>query len=432
MTAPYPIGVLGGGRTGHCLAVELSRQGTRVLAFDEREKRLAAFLEETRPGDDLAVASSLRDLVEHLEPPRRILLSLAEDEPATELLDALTAMIEHSDVVADLSHSYFRKTERREALMARPGARYLDVGACPAPADPGHCRFVFHVGGHRVAYEVLRSTLEQLAPSVDGPAVAYLGPAGAGHVVANVAECLELAFRQAAAEMALVVWRGGGLTTSAAAQLLRDQNRNRCPFQDMVAFHLEQPGASEASLCNAQVDRSRLAEVLRRTVRTALDFSVPVPTLSAGVETCLLLRRQPDKPGGTLPPPLPAPPLAGWSEDDPAVALTAVAAIILLQGLNLIQAVAEQLDYGTRLSDIARVWRGIAGFDRDTLDAVSAGLAIEPQGALVRTEPVLSFLEARLPALRRVAARCALAGIPVSVHSSALAYLDHVTRACLD
>ncbi len=390
MTAPYPIGVLGGGRVGQHLAVELGRLGTRVLMFDERKERLTSFLAEAGPAGEVAVASSLRELVEHLEPPRRILLSLAEDEPAFELLDALTAMIEPSDVVADLSHSYFKKTERREALMARPGARYLDVGACAASAGAGPLRYVFHVGGHRVAFEIVRSILEKLAPSVDGPAVAYLGPAGAGHMVANVAESIELAFQKALLELALVESTGTGLPLPPA-----------------------QTG-----------DRLRMQEAVRRVARTALDFSVFAPTLSAGILVGVSRpteswRRRPD-----LPPPLPAAPPAGWTESDPAVAATVVSASVVSQGFNLISAVAEQLDYGTRLSDVSRVWRGIAGFDRDVLDVVTAGLRGAHSPSPVGEEVLHSFIESRLPALRRVVARCALSGVPVPVFSSALTYLE--------
>jgi 6-phosphogluconate dehydrogenase len=424
MTAPYSIGVLGGGTVGHHLAMELGRLGMRVLMFDERPQRLASFLEAGKPVGEVAVASSLRELVEHLEPPRRILLSLADDEPASELLDALTAMIEPSDVVADLSYSYFKKTERREALMARPGARYLDVGACAAPREKDRRRYVFHVGGHRVAYESIRSTLEKLAPAPDGPAVAYLGPAGAGHLIANVAESLELAFRQGATEVARLVRCCDGLTAAQAADQLREMSKGRSPFLAEAATSLVTPGGDQGQVASA--DRQRMPEVIRRVARTALDFSVFVPTLSTGIRIGRVVPGCEVRSTAAVPPPLPLPAPAGWTPDDALAAFELASASIVTQGFALIGVVADQLDYGTKLPDVARVWSGLAGFDRATLDVVTAGFQKDPAALAPAENPLCAHLANRLPALRRAVARCALAGIPIPVLSSALTFLDEM------
>ena len=79
-------------------------------------------------GRDVVGAYSLQELVDSLEPPRRVMMLIRAGSAVDEMLSKLTLLLEKGDIIIDGGNSNFRDTIRRTAPMEALGLRYVGCG----------------------------------------------------------------------------------------------------------------------------------------------------------------------------------------------------------------------------------------------------------------------------------------------------------------
>ena len=185
------LGFVGLGRMGGSMVKRLLRGGHEVVGYARSEDSVAA-----AEADGAEGAGSLEELVEALEPPRRIWLMVPAGEPTQSTLHALAGLCSEGDLLVDGGNSNFHDSRRRAAELSERGVRFCDVGVSGGVwgLELGYCMMA---GGDAGDVGALAPVLDTLAPP-DG--WAHVGSAGAGHYVKMVHNGIEYGMLQAYGE----------------------------------------------------------------------------------------------------------------------------------------------------------------------------------------------------------------------------------------
>ena len=185
------LGIVGLGKIGGNLAKQAVEKDVRVVGFDTQEKP-----ELQDKGVEVHGDSEYDTLVDELDAPRVVYLSLPAGPLVDEELDDLLDHLAEGDVVMDGGNSFWRDSIRREERAWDQGIYYLDTGTSGGPprASEGAC---FMVGGKQEGFDIAEPYLDLL--SVDG-GLLHTGPPGSGHFTKLVHNGIEFGMLQSIAE----------------------------------------------------------------------------------------------------------------------------------------------------------------------------------------------------------------------------------------
>jgi 6-phosphogluconate dehydrogenase len=203
------LGMVGLGRMGSNMVRRLMRAGHTLSVTDLSAEAVAAMAKEGATG-----ASSLKDLVASLAPPRAVWVMVPAGGPTEQTVRTLGDLLSPGDAIIDGGNSWFKDDVRRARALAPKGVHYVDAGTSGGVwgAERGYCLMV---GGPVEAVSRLEPIFASLAPGESGippsagregkasPAArGYLhcGPSGAGHFVKMIHNGIEYGLMQAYAE----------------------------------------------------------------------------------------------------------------------------------------------------------------------------------------------------------------------------------------
>ena len=433
------VAVIGLGVMGANFARNLASRGLRVALFNrhfDATDRLVA----GHPEADFVGCASLEELVAAVERPRRLVLLVPAGTPVDDSLDALDPLLESDDIVIDAGNSLFVDTDRRAArARARPW-RFVGMGI--SGGSEGALRGPSIMpGGDREAWQRLRPVLESVAAESDsGPCVAYCGRGSAGHFVKMVHNGIEYGDMQLIAESAVLLRQGLGLSPEEVADVFGEWNAGELESYliEITAdiFRTPDPQASGALLLDGVLDRAGQKGTGRWTVKAALDLGVAIPTITAAVDARVLSADRDRRVEAEAVFGSPAEGrLEGVSIADLRAALYAAKMASYSQGFDLLARASAEYEYGTELSEVARIWKAGCIIRARFLDRVREAFA--PQATLDAGTPSLLALAPgfrreladRIASWRRVVAAATRAGLPIPGLSASLAWFDTLTRA---
>jgi 6-phosphogluconate dehydrogenase len=247
------IAVVGLGRMGANIVRRLMRAGHECVVYDVNSKSVVQLAGEGAVG-----ASSMKELVGKLRPPRAVWMML----PAAvvdDTIKALSGLLARDDVLIDGGNSHYRHDITRAKALAPRGIHYVDVGTSGGVwgLERGYCQMI---GGEAAVVQRLDPIFAALAPAVDAaPRTAgrgqpvstsehgylHCGPSGAGHFVKMVHNGIEYGLMAAYAE-------GFNILRNANIGARADKaDAETAPLQDPEAYRYD-------------LDVVEIAEVWRR------------------------------------------------------------------------------------------------------------------------------------------------------------------------
>ncbi|HEY3203506.1 MAG TPA: decarboxylating 6-phosphogluconate dehydrogenase [Thermoanaerobaculia bacterium] len=303
------LGMIGLGRMGANMVRRLIKGGHGCVVFDRHPENVQRLVGEGAVG-----ASSLKDLVAKLRPPRSIWLMV----PAAGVegtLESLSSDLQSDDAVIDGGNSYYIDDIRRASQLETRGIRYVDVGTSGGVwgLERGYCMMI---GGEPDVVERLDPIFRTLAPGrgdvprtpgrEKSPGTAeegylHCGPPGAGHFVKMVHNGIEYGLMAAYAEGLNILKHANvgksGSVADAETTPLRNPDHYRYEFNLADVAEVWRRGSVVASwlldLTAVALWKSpELADFSGRvsdsgegrwTVTAAIDAGAPAPVLAAAL-----------------------------------------------------------------------------------------------------------------------------------------------------
>lgn len=261
------IGLVGLGKMGLPLALNLLDHGFDVTAFDVQE---AVCRNAVTQG--VKTVSALEEITAALSPRRVIWLMVPAGADTDQAIHQLLPFLNTSDILIDGGNSNFKDSIRRHQMLAEMGIDFLDCGTSGgiSGARHGACTMI---GGERAVYDYCKPVFDAL--SQEGGSL-YAGSAGSGHFVKMVHNGIEYGMMQAIAEGFEMLERSGyEMDIKAIADLWNHGSVIRGWLMELTASafskdpHLEGiKGVMHAS------GEGRWA------LDTALDLGVPAPVMA--------------------------------------------------------------------------------------------------------------------------------------------------------
>jgi 6-phosphogluconate dehydrogenase len=185
------IGLIGLGKMGFNLALNMKRNNHDVTAFDLNKK-----LMQSIAGQGIKTTDTIEDLTQRFTDKKIIWLMIPSGQPVDDAIQKLRTLLKQGDIIIDGGNSFYKDSIRRAKELAESGIAYLDCGTSGGMegAVNGVCAMI---GGSADAY----SHCEDFFKSISLPdGCLYCGPSGAGHFVKMIHNGIEYGMMQAIAE----------------------------------------------------------------------------------------------------------------------------------------------------------------------------------------------------------------------------------------
>lgn len=427
----YDIGLIGLGVMGQNLALNIERNGFRVMVYNRTAEVSQAYLEGAAAGKAIGGAENIDALVRGLKKPRAILLMITAGNPVDAVIESLRTHLEPGDIVMDGGNSHFRDSERRAERLSKDGISFLGIGISGGEEGALWGPSIMP-GGDRRAYDRLAAIFEAIAARVAGePCVTYIGPGGSGHYVKMVHNGIEYGVMQLIAETYDLLKHAAGLSMDAVQEIFAGWNTGALEsFLIGITAEIlarEDPDTGRP-LVEMILDKASQKGTGRWTSQEALELGVPVPTITAAVEARSLSADKQTREALAK--------LYEQTENHRTVdkdallaaaekALYAAEVLTYAQGFNLLRAASREHHYSLTLGEIARIWQGGCIIRARLLEDIRQAYADDPEMKNLLLHPLIAEkLRRGINDLRQIVISAAGGGIPVPALSAALAYFE--------
>jgi 6-phosphogluconate dehydrogenase len=446
------FGMIGLGTMGRNLALNIESRGFSMAVWNLETDWTDRFVREHSQGK-FAGAHTLRELVDRLERPRRLMMMIPAGAPVDSMIQQLTPLLDPGDIVIDGGNSFFEDTRRREAAMRESRLNFVGCGVSGGE-EGARVGPSLMPGGSDEAWTRIKDVLEAIAAKTEaGACVTHVGPDGAGHFVKMVHNGIEYGDMQLIAEAYDVLHRGLGLTTPEAADVFDEWNRGPLEsFLIELTAHVCRVKDPETGtpLVDVIQDKAGQKGTGKWTAQVALDLAVAIPTIGAALDARILSSlkdqrvaaerlysgtgaRGPGSGGARF-----SGSTASAFQDstrtiaDLQHALYAARVCSYAQGMALIAAGSTEYKWHINLAEMGRIWKGGCIIRAKLLDPVRHAFERAPGLVnLLMDDEIRGQMQAAEAGWRRIVSAAASGGIPVPAFSASLAYFDSYRTARL-
>ncbi len=185
------VGLIGLGKMGYNLALNLMDHGHQVVANDVNKDQVQSIAEA-----GATPANSLDELVNKLEKPRTVWVMVPAGEVTDQVVDQLKHVLDEGDRVIDGGNSNYKDSLRLAESLQEKGIFLFDVGTS------GGTEGARHGGNYMIGGD--QEQFKQIEPIFKDTAVEngylYTGRSGSGHFLKMVHNGIEYGMMQAIAE----------------------------------------------------------------------------------------------------------------------------------------------------------------------------------------------------------------------------------------
>lgn len=430
MKALSDIGLVGLAVMGENLILNMESKGYTVTAFNRTVDKVNAFIDGRAAGKNIRGASSIEELVQSLEKPRKIMLMVKAGQAVDDFIEQLIPYLDAGDIVIDGGNTHFPDTNRRTAYLESKGL--LFVGAGVSGGEEGALTGPSIMpGGSPAAWEHVKPIFQSIAATVeDGSACCeWVGENGAGHFVKMVHNGIEYGDMQLICEAYHIMKSILGMSAKEMHEVFASWNEGELNSylieitRDILAY--EEDGEALVDLI---LDTAGQKGTGKWTAVSALELGIPLTLIGEAVfSRCLSAQKQERVEASKL---LsgPTPAFEGDKKafiEDLRQALIAAKIVSYAQGYVLMREAANEYNWNLNYGGIAMMWRGGCIIRSVFLDDIREAFDKQEDLPNLLLSPFFKDkVEVSQGAWRRVMAAAITNGIPAPAMTAALNYFD--------
>ncbi|WP_085524147.1 NADP-dependent phosphogluconate dehydrogenase [Tuberibacillus sp. Marseille-P3662] len=425
------IGVIGLAVMGRNLALNIESRGYSVAVYNRSSEKTETMLEEAQ-GKQVVGTYSIKELVDSLEKPRKILLMVKAGKATDATIEQLLPHLDQGDILIDGGNTYFENTRRRNQDLAEKGIHFIGTGVSGGEEGALNGPSIMP-GGQKEAFDKVEPILKDIAAKVDGePCTTYIGPDGAGHYVKMVHNGIEYGDMQLISEAYYVLKHVLGLSTEEMAQVFSDWNQGELDsylIEITADIFTKYDDKTGQPMVDVILDTAGQKGTGKWTSQDALGLGVPLPIITESVFSRFISALKEERTAASKV--LSGPDVEPFNGDKDDLieavrkALYMSKIVSYAQGFAQMKAASEEYDWNLEYGNIAMIFRGGCIIRAGFLQKIKEAYDRDPNlNNLLLDDYFKSIVESYQGALRKVNAVAMERGIPVPGFSSALAYYD--------
>lgn len=434
-------GLVGLAVMGANLALNIADHGFPIAVYNRTYARTEEFMNTEAVGKPITSAREVRDFVQSIDRPRRIIILVKAGKPVDAVIDELKPFLEEGDVLIDGGNSLFTDTMRRDQEFSGTGLRYVGMGVSGGEEGARYGPSLMP-GGSREAYDLLEPALSKVAAQVkDGPCVTYIGPGGAGHYVKMVHNGIEYGDIQLIAETYNILKNALGLSAPEMSEIFAKWNEGKLnSFLIEIAAKVlaYQDHDTNQPLVDLILDEAEQKGTGRWTSENAIELGIPIPTIDAAVWSRVISSFKDERVQASRK--LHGPDVSGKSYDrDQLVGALENALYVskvssYAQGFALLRVASDTYGFDLNLAELARIWKGGCIIRAELLDTIQQAFLNDPSDRplnLMLDPHFAQVINASNEDWRYSVHVARELGLPVPAMSASLDYFDSYRSAQL-
>ena len=429
--AKQQIGLIGLAVMGENLVLNMERNGFGVAVFNRTLEKVTRFVEDRAKGKNIVGTYSVKEFVDALERPRKIMLMVKAGPAVDAFIDMLLPHLDKGDILIDGGNTFFPDTIRRAKSVAEKGFLYIGTGVSGGEEGALMGPSIMP-GGHSKAYEAVAPIFTKISAHVDGASCCtYIGADGAGHSVKMVHNGIEYGDMQLICEAYYLMAHALGMSTAQMQKVFAEWNQG-----DLNSYLIEitadilsrKDPETGKPIVDVVLDTAGQKGTGKWTSQSALDLGVPAPTIAEAVFARCISAIKEERVAASKQLSGPA---AKYKGDRDAFvtavrdALYASKICSYAQGFQLMAAAAKEHDWQLNFGEISMIWRGGCIIRAHFLNRIKEAFDRDASLANLLLDPFFKdIVQSNQDNWRKVVTTAAELGVPAPAFSSALAYYD--------
>ncbi|MBC5772556.1 decarboxylating 6-phosphogluconate dehydrogenase [Pontibacter sp. KCTC 32443] len=264
------IGLIGLGKMGYNLALNLRDHQHEVVAFDITRETI-----DRAATEGITPAYTIPEVAQKLSGRKAVWIMVPAGDPVDAVISELLPLLKPNDIIIDGGNSNFKQTIVRADKLKTQQIHLLDCGTSGglSGARNGACTMV---GGDPDAFTYVEQIFKDI--SVE-KGYLYTGKSGSGHFVKMVHNGVEYGMMQAIAEGFEVLYKSDfGLDYKEVARVWNHGSVVRSWLMELVenAFSKDPDLSTIKGIMHSSGEG-------KWTLETALDMQVPTPVIALSV-----------------------------------------------------------------------------------------------------------------------------------------------------
>ncbi len=426
------IGLIGLAVMGENLVLNMENHGFTVAVFNRTTSKVDDFINGGAKGRKIIGTHSVKELVDSLKKPRRVMLMVKAGKAVDDFIEQLLPCLEPGDIIIDGGNSHFPDTIRRAKYIEEKG--FLFIGTGVSGGEEGALKGPSIMpGGSPKAWPHVKDIFQSISAKVEdgSPCCEWVGNDGAGHFVKMVHNGIEYGDMQLICEAYSIMQAGLKMDAPAMHKVFKKWNRGELDSYliEITANILAKKDKETGKpLVDVILDTAGQKGTGKWTSQAALDLGISAPTIAEAVfARCVSAVKEERVAASKV--------LSGvtakFKGNKPKFiesirqALYAAKICSYAQGYAMMRAAAREYKWELKFGDIALMWRGGCIIRARFLGKIKADFDRDPQLANLMLDPYFrNILKKNHASLREVVAEACRLGIPMPAFSSALAYYD--------
>lgn len=426
------IAVIGLAVMGQNLILNMDSHGYSVIAYNRTVEKVDSFLNGAAKGTNIIGAASLKEVVDNLKRPRKIMLMIKAGSAVDSFIEQIKPLLEKGDVIIDGGNSNYDDTIRRVNSLEKEGIVYIGSGI--SGGEEG-ARFGPSImpGGNKEGWPAIENIFKDIsAKSEDNaPCCEWIGPEGSGHFVKMIHNGIEYGDMQLIAESYHLLKNICSMKPPQISETFSKWNKTELDsylIEITADIFTKKDDEGEGYLIDKILDKAGQKGTGKWTSINALNLGTPLSLITESVfARCISafkdLRVNAEEnykftfPNADIN-------LESFTEDiREALLLSKI--ISYSQGFMTIKAASEEFEWNLNLGEIALIWRNGCIIRSTFLNDIKDAYEENPHiGSLLDAPYFSTIVKKAHQSLRRVISTGVQYGVPLPSMSAALSFLD--------